>query len=179
MQFNIQSLSSKDEVIALRSVYEGYLKNIYWSENEMISILTGLFDEVRSNEIVNILHQHLDTKHAHIRSLQTIFKSIGIEAEMKQFHSIKCLSDEISATTRDMKRGIVRDAAYIVSMQHIVHSQIATYGTLKAFAITLKEEEEEIVDVFDVNLMDEKLFDLNLSNIAESYVNDEAANKEY
>ena len=138
-----------------------------------------LVQVVRSDEIVNIFQQHLDTKYAHIKSLQTIFKSIGIEAEMEVFPSIKCLSDSVSATTLGTSRGVVRDAAYIVLIQHIVHSQIASYGTLKAFAITLKEEEEEIVDVFDVNLMDEKLFDLNLSNIAEAYVNDEAANKEY
>lgn len=179
MQFNIQPLRSKDEITALRSIYEGYLKSIYWSENEMISILTSLFDEARSDEIVNILQQHLSTKYAHIKSLQAIFQSIGINAEMEVFPSIKCLSDSISATTAGTTRGVVRDAAYIVLIQHIVHSQIATYGTLKAFAITLKEEEEEIVDVFDENLMDEKLFDLNLSNIAEAYVNDEAANKEY
>ena len=179
MHFNIQPIRSKDEITALRSLYEGYLKNIYWSENEMISILTSLSDEVRSDEIVNIFQQHLNTKYAHLKSLQLIFKSIGIDAEMKLFPSIKCLSDDISATTQSTGRGIVRDAAYIVIIQHIVHSQIASYGTLKAFAITLKEEEEEIVDVFDINLMDEKLFDLNLSNIAEAYVNDEAATKEY
>lgn len=179
MQFNIQPLRSKDEITALRSLYEGYLKSVYWSENEMIIILTGLFDEVRSDEIVNIFQQHLDTKYAHIKSLQAIFESIGIEAEMTICESIKCLCDEISLTTQNTSRGVVRDAAYIVLVQHIVHSQIASYGTLKAFAITLKEEEEEIVDVFDVNLMDEKLFDLNLSNIAEAYVNEEAANKEF
>ena len=179
MQFNIQSLQSKDEVTALRSLYEGYLKSIYWAENEMISILNELFDEVRSNEILNIFQQYLNTKHFHIKSLETIFESIGIEKELKPFLAINCLSEEISSITENNSRGIVRDAAYIVLIQHIVHSQIATYGTLKAFAITLKEEEEEIVDVFDVHLMDEKLFDLNLSNIAESYVNDEAANKEY
>ena len=179
MQFNIQPLRSKDEITALRSLYEGYLKSVYWSENEMITILTGLFDEVRSDEIVNIFQQHLNTKYAHIKSLQAIFESTGIEAEMTTFESIKCLCEEISVTTQNTSRGVVRDAAYIVLIQHIVHSQIASYGTLKAFAITLKEEEEEIVDVFDINLMDEKLFDLNLSNIAEAYVNEEAANKEF
>ena len=179
MQFNIQPLRSKDEITALRSLYEGYLKSVYWSENEMITILTGLFDEVRSDEIVNIFQQHLNTKYAHIKSLQAIFESTGIEAEMTTFESIKCLCEEISFTTQNTSRGVVRDAAYIVLIQHIVHSQIASYGTLKAFAITLKEEEEEIVDVFDINLMDEKLFDLNLSNIAEAYVNEEAANKEF
>ena len=60
MQFNIQPLRSKDDITALRSLYEGYLKSIYWSENEMITILTGLFDEVRSDEIVNIFQQHLN-----------------------------------------------------------------------------------------------------------------------
>ena len=179
MQFNIQPLRSRDEITALRSLYEGYLKSIYWSENEMISIVTNLLEEVRSDEILNILQQHLRTKQFHLQSVEKIFKSIGIALEMKKFKSIESLSDEILATTHQTSRGIVRDAAYIVLLQHIVHSQIATYGTLKAFAITLKEEEEEIVDVFDVLLMDEKLFDLNLSNIAESYVNDEAANKEY
>ncbi len=179
MQVNIQPMRFKDEITALRSLYEGYLKNIYWSENEMISILTNLFDEVRSDEIVNILQQHLNTKYAHIKSLEKIFKSTGIELEMRPYPSIHCLCDEIASTTQNTNRGVVRDAAYIVLIQHIVHSQIATYGTLKAFAITLKEEEEEIVDVFDANLMDEKLLDLNLSNIAESYINDEAANKEY
>jgi len=48
---------------------------------------------------------------------------------------------------------------------------------LKSFAFTLKEE--DVVGMLEQSLQEEKDLDMKLSVIAEAYINDEAANKEF
>ena len=112
----------------------------------------------------------------HYDRLEKIFESIGIKAEEKKFEPIESLINEIEVIISQTFTGMVRDAAIIALVQHIIHSEIASYGTLKSFAITLKEE--EVVALLDRNLEDEKELDRKLSEIAEAYINDEAANRE-
>jgi len=63
----------------------------------------------------------------------------------------------------------------LVSLQQpkkIEHYEIASYGTLVAFAKTLGET--EVYDMLSETLEEEKNADSILSNVAESYVNEEA-----
>jgi len=69
--------------------------------------------------------------------------------------------------------GVVRDAGIISAGQKIEHYEIATYGTLCAFAKTLGEE--EAADLLAQTLNEEKEADEKLSEIAESAINVEAA----
>ena len=74
------------------------------------------------------------------------------------------------------REGVVRDAALIAVLQKIKHYEIACYGTMRAFAIALREE--DAIVLLERTLHEEKEADLALSHIAESHINIEAADKE-
>ena len=74
------------------------------------------------------------------------------------------------------KRGVVRDAGIISVLQKIKHYEISCYGTMRAHALALREE--DAVALLELSLNEEKEADLQLSKIAESHINTEAADKE-
>jgi len=67
----------------------------------------------------------------------------------------------------------VRDAALIAAAQKVEHYEIATYGTLKTLAghLGLKEAQKLLAQTLE----EEKQTDYLLTEIAEEYVNEEAA----
>ncbi len=176
MQLNIKTPNSAEEVKELRTLFEEYLKLVYWTEKALIPALSFITKSVSSKDFSRILTIHLANTHIHYDRVEKIFESIGIPPEEKRFEPIESYINEIQSCISQTQMGMVRDAAVIALMQHIIHSEIASYGTLKSFAVTLKED--EVVMLLDRNLEDEKELDKKLSAIAEAYINDEAANKE-
>jgi ferritin-like metal-binding protein YciE len=175
MQLQIKTTET-DEMTALRPLFEDYLKTIYWSENALSPVFLKLLEAISSRDIVRLMAQHTANTRIHADRLEKIFESVGIPAEEKKSETIESLIREAYVIVEQTCAGPVRDAAIIALVQHITHSEIASYGTLKSFAITLKEE--NVVRLLEKNLDDEKQLDANLSLVAEAYINDEAANKE-
>ncbi len=68
------------------------------------------------------------------------------------------------------------DAALICAAQKAEHYEIASYGSLIAWATLL--EETEAVELLEENLQEEKETDEKLTEIAESVVNAEEAEEE-
>ena len=85
------------------------------------------------------------------------------------------LEDHLEVTKGQVDRlekGAVRDAGIISAAQKVEHYEIATYGTLCAFAKTLGEDES--MNLLQQTLDEEKEADETLTEIAESSVNLEA-----
>ncbi len=177
MQLQIKTTENIEEVTALRTLFEDYLKCVYWSEQTLGYAFSGLMEHISSKDISMMLTAHRMSTGIHADRIEKIFESIGIPIEMKKFEAMESLIHEIDVIIDQTTSGAVRDAAIIALLQHIIHCEIASYGTLKSFAVTLKEE--NVVSLLAKSLEEEKEFDQKLSLVAEAYINDEAANKEY
>jgi ferritin-like metal-binding protein YciE len=81
--------------------------------------------------------------------------------------------NEIMESTAE---GVVRDAGIIAASQKVEHYEIATYGTLCAFAKILGET--EAADMLLQTLNEEKEADDKLSEVAEGSINLQAAGQE-
>jgi ferritin-like metal-binding protein YciE len=176
MQLHIKTTDTIEEVTALRTLFEDYLKCVYWSENALAPVFHDMLNHISSKDISRLLTQHTMTTRIHSDRIEKIFESIGIPPEEKKFDAMESLIRDADIIIDQTSSGAVRDAAIIALIQHIIHCEIATYGTLKSFAITLKEE--NVVSLLEKNLEEEKELDTKLSVVAEAYINDEAANKE-
>lgn len=80
---------------------------------------------------------------------------------------------EASSIMESCEEGSMRDAGIISAAQKVEHYEIATYGTLRQFAETLKMK--EVVKLLETTLQEEKDVDLKLSEVAMDAVNVEAA----
>lgn len=80
--------------------------------------------------------------------------------------------DEGKSIIKETKPGAVRDVGIIAAAQKVEHYEIATYGTLAAFAKVLKEK--RCLKNFTDTLAEEKKCDQLLSKIADTALNSKA-----
>ena len=95
-----------------------------------------------------------------------------LKSECKKFHAIDGIIKEGEVIMEETAEGPVRDAGIIASAQKVEHYEIATYGTLAAFAKTLNER--TALDLLLKTLGEEKKSDCLLSTIADTNLNSQA-----
>lgn len=166
-----------EEVTALRPLFEDYLKCALWCEEHLMPFYDQIMDGISSGDVRESLEEHSGHTTQQFRRLLEVFDSIGIKPEGRKFEALDKHMKNLETILLQIASGPVRDAAIIAELQQIIHCEIACYGTLRSFAITLKEE--RVVWLLEENLEEEKAFDAKLTQIARAYVNDEAANTEF
>ena len=165
-----------DEARALRSLFEKHLRELYWGETVLLPLMGKAISLASSKDLLTLLGEHRSKAISHVNRLEKVFSVIGLEPESTHYEGLQCLIDEAENLEGQAREGVVRDAALIAILQKIKHHEIACYGTMRAFAIALREE--DAVTLLESTLQEEKHADLSLSHIAESHINIEAADKE-
>ena len=100
---------------------------------------------------------------------------MGEKAAAKKCDAMEGLIKEGESVMEETEAGAVRDAGIIAASQKIEHYEIATYGTLAAFATTLGED--DAVLLLEKTLSEEKEADVILTEAAYNTINFDA-NKE-
>lgn len=149
------------------------LQEIYWSEKALTKAFAKLMKVASSKELVDVFQNHLIETEEQLMRLEEVFESIGEKVTSKKCEAMDGLIEEAESMIDATKEGIVRDAGIILSAQKIEHYEIASYGTMCAFAKTL--DETEALDLLQTTLEEEKTADYKLSKIAESFVNVQAS----
>jgi ferritin-like metal-binding protein YciE len=163
---------NEQESEGLRKLFIAQLQDIYWSEGALTKALPKMAEKATDPELVEAIQAHLEETEEHVTRLEQVFAAIGEKAEAKACEAMKGLLKEADEVVGEMPEGAVRDAAIIGAAQKVEHYEIATYGTLCAFAEALGET--EAVGLLEETLQEEKAADEKLSEIAFSGVNDEA-----
>lgn len=164
------------EARELRALFENQLRELYWAETVMLAQLGTVLESVFSGDLKTALESHRAETISHVNRLEKIFAITGIEAEQQKYEAMECLVNECRNLIHNTRSGVVRDAGIIAVLQKIEHYEIACYGTMRAYAIALREE--DAIPLLEDTLNEEKEADLVLSAIAESHINTEAADKE-
>ena len=102
-----------------------------------------------------------------------MFEYIGTKAQAKKCEAMEGLIKEAEEIMESTEKGVLRDAGIISAGQKVEHYEIATYGTLRAFAKILGED--DAVSLLEEILNEEKEADEKLTEVAESSINIEAA----
>ncbi len=157
-----------------RDLFEDELKDIYWAEKALTKAIPKMIKNTTTPDLAQALEDHLEETRGHVDRLEEAFQMLGKAARAKKCEAMDGLIKEAEEIMEDTPEGIVRDAGIISAGQKVEHYEIATYGTLCAFAKTLGED--EIASLLRQTLEEEKGADEKLTIIAESSVNLEAAN---
>lgn len=157
----------------LRDLFEAELKEMFWAEKSMVPALKKMSKNASSPELIRVLKKHLTESEEHILRLRRTFDSIGNKVEEKKCEAMEGLIKECEIMMKETELGDVRDAGIIAAVQKIEHYEIAAYGTLHAFAVTLGEEKAE--ELMAMTLDEEKKVDASLTKIALSNINIDAA----
>jgi ferritin-like metal-binding protein YciE len=160
----------------LQKLFEDELRDIYGAEKALLKAIPKMVKKATSDELVTALEEHLAVTEGQIERLEEVFDNIGQPARAKKCEAMEGLVKEAEEIMKEADQGMVRDAAIISAAQKVEHYEIATYGTLCAFAKTLGME--EVAQLLEETLNEEKEADVTLTEIAESSINVEAMHEE-
>jgi ferritin-like metal-binding protein YciE len=157
----------------LMKLFEDQLKDIYWAENALIKAIPKMIKNATSEDLSKALTSHLEETKSHVSRLEEVFSLIKVKAEGKKCDAMEGLIEEASGIMEECEKGSMRDAGIISAAQKVEHYEIATYGTLRQFAETLGLD--NVAELLETTLQEEKEADLKLSDVAMDAVNIEAA----
>jgi ferritin-like metal-binding protein YciE len=156
---------------AFLKMFEDGIKDMYWVEKALTKAIPKMVKKTVSPELADALNQHLAVTEKHVQKVERVFKLLN-----KTPKAVKCVAmagiiEEGEETMKETE-GVVRDAGIICSAQKVEHYEIASYGSLCAFANTLGMT--EAATILKEILEEEKEADEKLSQIAEASINVEA-----
>jgi len=165
--------ATSDAASGLRDLFEASLKDIYWAEKALTKAIPKMIKNATSEELVAALTEHLEVTKNQVARVEEVFASLGVKAQAKKCAAMEGLVKEAEEIMSETEEGVVRDAGIIAAAQKVEHYEIATYGTLAAFAKILNET--DVAELLMETLNEEKEADDKLSEVAETSINVEAA----
>jgi ferritin-like metal-binding protein YciE len=164
------------KVKSLRELFEIELYYAYDCEQKLVGKgLPAMIEAASSPQLQSALKQHLEETRNHVRRLEQVFGSIGTEPESKDNDVLDELMNAAEDSVSNIEQSPLRDAALIVNGNMVEHYEIATYGTLAAFARNLGLQ--NVVNLLEQTLAEEKIADAKLTQLAET-MNKQAAKRQ-
>jgi ferritin-like metal-binding protein YciE len=146
------------------------LKDIYWAEKHLVRAMTKMQKAAHSEELQQAIGDHIEQTKEHVTRLENVFELLGYEPQGEKCHGIEGLTKECERIVEETEEGTAtRDVGLILAAQKLEHYEIATYGTLARLARILGKN--DVADILDKTLNEEKVTDMNLTQIAEKSVN--------
>lgn len=156
----------------LQELFEEQVKDIYWAEKALLKALPKMSKNATAEELKTAIDEHIAVTEEQVSRLEQVFEALGKKAQGKKCDGMEGLIKEGESMLEESEEGVVRDAGIIAASQKIEHYEIATYGTLYAWANTLGLA--EVAALLEETLNEEKEADVLLTQIAESSINAEA-----
>ena len=173
---NEKVTAKSDAATGLRELFEDILKDIYWAEKALVKALPKMKKNATTESLITAITDHLAVTQGQVARLEQVFSVIGVKPQAKKCEAMEGLLREAEEIMESSASGTVRDAGIIAASQKVEHYEIASYGTLCAFAKILKED--QAANLLLETLNEEKLADEKLTEVAENSINIEAAHED-
>lgn len=157
----------------LRLLFVNSLKKIYFAEQILIKTLPNMSINASSPKLKSSIDEHIFITENQFSRLTQIFNLLDEKAQSKECEILNGLQKEATTILKETVYGPARDAAIISICQKIEHYEIATYGTLFAFAKVLGEN--EAAKLLQQTLAEESEADKILTDVANYSINMEAS----
>ena len=161
------------EMGTLHDAFLDELRDAYDAEKQITKALPKMAKAASSPDLRNAFEMHLEETRGQIARLEDVFAALGEKVRGKHCDGMAGIIEEgKSAMEEDFDESTL-DAALIASAQRVEHYEMAAYGTLVAWAKAMGHT--EAADLLEETLDEEKSTDAKLTQLAESGINQEAA----
>lgn len=161
----------------MRELFGIELKYAYDCEKKLVEKgLPTMIEKAGSSELRAALQQHLQETQNHVLRLERVFAAMGEQPATKTNDVFDKMSSAVKDSISNIDQSPLRDAALIVNGNIVEHYEIATYGSLAAFARYLGLA--EAASLLEQTLEEEKKADAKLTQIGESMLNPQAAKRQ-
>ena len=166
----------KSEETMLRELFVEELKDIYWAEKHLTKALPKMIKAATSQELANAIEEHLEETETHVQRAEQVFTLMELTPRAKKCEAMEGLVKEAQNIIEELPKGsAVIDAGLIIAAQKVEHYEIAAYGSLVQLAKTMGEN--EVADLLQQTLDEEKQADQTLTELAVSGINISAENE--
>jgi ferritin-like metal-binding protein YciE len=162
------------ETGTLHDAFVEELRDTYDAEKQLTKALPKLAKAATSPALREAFESHLEETRGQVDRLEQVFASLGERARGKHCEGIAGIIEEGKSIMEEDFDEATMDACLIAAGQRAEHYEMAAYGTLVAWARDMGHAEAE--RLLQETLDEEKAADEKLTSIAESGVNQEAAN---
>ncbi len=158
---------------SLQDVFVDSIRDLYNAENQLVKALPKMAKAAHSSELRTAFEEHLQQTEGHVERLERVAEELGVKPKGKTCQAMKGLIEEGQEIIEHDGEPSAKDAALIGAAQKVEHYEIAAYGTVRTFARLLGEE--NVAELLQQTLDEEGAADKKLTEIAESGLNQEAA----
>src|SRR3954470_5528231 len=149
------------------------LRDTYDAEKQLIKALPKLAKAAASTDLRTAFETHLEETKGHVERLEQAFESLDEKPRGKHCEGIAGIIEEGKSVMEEEFDDTTMDACLIAAGQRAEHYEMAAYGTLVAWAEAMGHT--EAAKLLQETLDEEKAADKKLSGLAESGINQNAA----
>lgn len=164
------------EMNHLQDLLVEQLQDIYNAEKQLLKALPKMAKAATHPQLKQAFVTHREETEGQIERLEQVFESLGAKAKGKKCHAMEGLIEESQELIGEDAEPDVLDAGLIGAAQKVEHYEIATYGTLRTYANLLGNK--QAARLLQQTLDEEGRTDKKLTQLAESLINIEAADKQ-
>ena len=161
------------EAGTLHDAFIDELRDAYDAEKQLLKALPKMAKAASSPGLQQAFTTHRDETQGHVQRLEEVFASLDEKVRGKHCDGIAGIIEEGKAAMEEDFDEATMDAALIASGQRAEHYEMAAYGTLVAWARAMGHD--DVADLLEQTLDEEKAADEKLTALAESGVNQKAA----
>ena len=158
-----------------RELYIDELRDIYSAETQLVKALPKMAKAAESDELRSDFEEHLEQTKEHVSRLEQIFDALGEKPTGKKCEGMAGLIKEGGEAAQEDYEGDVKYSALIGAAQRVEHYEIAAYGTVRAMAEKLGED--DAVELLSQTLQEEKDTDVKLSDLSDKMTVESDDNK--
>lgn len=149
----------------LRELYTAALQRQLNSEMQITEALQIMIDKSSVKELANAFRQHLEETREHVSRLENILNDNTAKTSGAKCKITSALVDGASADISSAEDDEVRNVVLIAAGNKVEHFEIACYGTLRAWAMVLGEDQHALL--LEKTLEEEKNADKVLTKLSE------------
>jgi ferritin-like metal-binding protein YciE len=157
---------------SFEDLYIHQLKDLYYTEEQIIDALPKMADAAHSPELKNAFRQHLEQTKNQRQRLERIFRRLNLEPEGEKSYAAAGLIDDGSYIVKAEGDPAVRDAGLIAAAQRVEHYEMAGYGCARTYANRLGYTDDAAL--LQQILDEEGETDKKLTRLAETHINVQA-----
>ena len=149
------------------------LKDLYGAEHQILKALPKMIKVATNEQLREGFEKHLAETKNQVTRLEQVFEKLGVSAKKKTCEGIKGITEESEELVDAEPEADILDAGLIAAAQKVEHYEIASYGSVRAWAQQLGLR--DVANLLQETLEEERATDKKLTQLAESMVNQQAA----
>ena len=156
----------------LHELFLDQLADLHNAEKQLVKALPKMAKAAEAQELKEAIESHLRETEGHVTRLEQVAESLGEKIDKKTCPAMEGLIQEGTEMVSENKGKTSIDAAIIAAAQKVEHYEIASYGTMRAWAEQMGHD--EAVELLQETLDEENAADEKLTSLAESIANEKA-----